>query len=112
MTARALTQLVLLHRFLAAATLLALTLTVFRGLLTELADEIRASRNETINNRNRLRGNMDTPKNRRLDDIVSRHRAINAQLAAVLGDTSRAKSVLDDAQYYAGNAALPIRRSL
>jgi hypothetical protein len=105
-TPRALFLRLCFHVLGLAFCLLALVALIFRAIGVEIADEVRASRNETNN-----RGNALQPKNIKLTDIASRHRAINAQLAAVLGDTSRARAELAEAHYYADNAALPIRRS-
>jgi hypothetical protein len=88
----------------------ALVLTVLRALAIELADEVRASRNEHRNH-NAPGGAM--LKNRKVRDLDSTKmlRAMNAELAAKQGDSARLIAELAEAEYYAGNAALPIRRA-
>lgn len=94
------------------ACLVAFCLVVVRALLTELADEVKASRNEQ---RNRISGgNMcAATRNRKVSDLPSTTllRAMNADLAAKHGDATRVIEHVDLAQFYAGNAAM-IRRSL
>lgn len=109
MTARRLAARALLHLLLAIACLMALAIVIFRGLLCELADDVAASENE--NHINRLRGNT-VPKNIKLTDIASIHRAHNARLAAVVGvNTSQARAELSDARQLAAELAMPVRRA-
>jgi hypothetical protein len=96
---------------LAAALIVALATlaaTVLRALLTELADEVRASRNETTV---RSGGIMST-RNIRLYDSTTALRAANARLAAYVGDTSEARATLSDARQLAAELAMPVRRAL
>lgn len=96
------------HLALSLACLAAALLSVLRGLSTELADDIRSSRNEQP--KRISGGNM---KNRKVRDFDSTTllRAVNAHLAAQHGDTQRTDALLAEASFYAGNAALPVRRS-
>lgn len=100
----------LVNLFAALACLLALVAIALRGLLAELSDDVKASRNEQ---RNRTPGGT-VPKNKRVRDLPSTNllRAMNAELAARHGDTARVQAELDVARFYAENAAMPIRRSL
>lgn len=82
-------------------------LSIVRGLVVEIADEVRASRNETTN---RHEGNMST-KNTKLTDSVSMMRAANAKLAALVGDTSRVSATLSDARQLAAELSMPVRRA-
>jgi hypothetical protein len=87
----------------------ALILTVLRRLAVELGDEVRASRHE---NRSAQGGAMQ-PRNKKVRDLESTKilRAMNAELAARHGDDRRVRAELAEAEFYAGNAAMPIRRA-
>lgn len=97
--------------FLFAALLCALLATalIFRALGAELLDDVRASRNET----KRPGGGNMQPKNTKLTDIASQHRAINAKHAALLGvNTDHARAELSDAKRIGEWLALQSGRSL
>jgi hypothetical protein len=88
--------------------LVTLAANVLRALLTELTDEVRASRNETTVRS----GGIMSQRNIRLYDSTTALRAQNAKLAAYVGDTSEARATLSDARQLAAELAMPVRRAL
>jgi hypothetical protein len=91
------------------ASVLFLVLATLHGLLTELADEARASRREGTDYRNNVGGNMSSQK---LWDSTSALRAANARLAASIGsNSSQARGELSDARQLAAELALHRRAS-
>ena len=104
MTPRAALIAVLAHQFAAMAMLCMLIAITLRGLLTELADEVKASRNENRNQGEKM-------KNRKVRDYDSTTalRVHNAAIAAKYGDTSTAMAMLSDARQLAAELAMPIR---
>lgn len=80
--------------------LLALLAIALRGIVIEVFDDVRASRQP----KRILGGKMN--KNVKLLDSVSMLRAANAKLAAQLGDTSRAAATLSDARQLAAEVAM------
>jgi hypothetical protein len=88
-----------------------LILTALYAISVELADEVRASRR--THNRSAPGGVMPILKNRKVvPDYESTKllRAKNAELAAHIGDDKRAIADLAEAEFYAGNASMPLLR--
>jgi hypothetical protein len=102
MSARAALIAVLAYQFAAMAMLCMLIAVTLRGLLTELGDDVRASRNE-----NRNEGGTMSTKNRKVRDYHSTQalRAANAVLAARVD----AQAMLSDARQLAAELAMPVR---
>jgi hypothetical protein len=100
MTPRELATRAFAHFASGAICLLALLAIALRGIVIEVFDDVRASR-ET----KRLRGNMQ-PNNTKLTDSISQMRAQNAKLAALVGDSSRAAATLSDARQLAAEVAM------
>jgi len=102
---------VLAYQFAALAILCMAVAVTLRGLINEIADEVRASRNE---NRNNDRPGGDMPiRNRKVRDYDSTNalRFANDALAAQVGCTQNARAMLSDARQLATELALPARRS-
>jgi len=96
----------LAYQFAALAVLCMAVAVTLRGLLNELADEVRASRNE-----NRNEGGTMPVKNRKVRDFDSTNslRVHNAAMAAKHGDMSTAMAVLADARQLAAELAMARR---
>lgn len=100
MTPRELATRAIAHFASGLICLLALLAIALRGIVIELADDVRASRKP----KRILGGNMN--KNVKLLDSVSMLRAQNAKLAALVGDSSRAVETLSDARQLAAEVAM------
>jgi len=90
----------------ACACLLMLVAITLRSLLIELADDVRASRNESRNRGEPMLKN----KTVREYNSTTALRIHNATLAAKHGDTSTARAVLSDARQLATEIAMPMPR--
>lgn len=88
----------------------ALLLVILRDLAVELTDEVRASRSEHRTTNRIPGGSMLKNTKVREFDSTTLLRAMNAELAARHGDTSRVATTLSDARQLAAEVAQPARR--
>lgn len=108
MTTRlALRAVLLLAAFIACVAMAALF--ILGGIAAEIADDIRASRNEHRTNR----GTMPLPRNRKVKDYDSTIalRAANDVIAARHAETTVHRAMLSDARQLGEEFSIPARRS-